>query len=254
MCVCVCVCVCGSVVSAVSGAACSRLVCWPLLHCSHRVERCAEVPRTGDCTPLRAGDIYSACACVVMDPHHMNHHTPTEAASGGGTSSNGSQTSQGSNSTTPVVIPGPSSSSSSSAPPPPVVVGATQAPLTSPVPSTKIVSRNVNGTCELLSHHAVFWIELSVRVTGNWQLLVYAVTGVEWRHHRVSSAHTGRLFGVSGAIRSSSPHLIVHVLHMTSHLCVCLTTPRDKCYFEGICSAILLTKFRQNPPKVRSLM
>ena len=84
-----------------------------------------------------------------MDPHHVNHHTPTEAASGGGTSANNSQSSQGSNSATPVVIPGPSSSSSSSAPPPPVVVGATQPPLTSPVPAAKIVSRNVNGTREL---------------------------------------------------------------------------------------------------------
>jgi hypothetical protein len=108
-----------------------------------------------------------ARARVVMDPHHINHHTPTEVAPGGGTSSNGSQTSHESNSTTPVVIPGSSSCSSSSAPPPPVVVGATQAPLTSPVPFTKIVSRNVKGTCELLSHHAVFWIELSVRVTCN---------------------------------------------------------------------------------------
>jgi hypothetical protein len=87
-----------------------------------------------------------------MDPHHMNHHTPKEGPTpGGGSSSNGSQTSQGSNPATPVVIPGPSSSSSSSAPPPlppPVGVGATQPPLTSPVPSTKIVSRNVNGTRE----------------------------------------------------------------------------------------------------------
>lgn len=82
----------------------------------------------------------------------MNHHTPKEGSTpGGGSSSNGSQTSQGSNPVTPVVIPGPSSSSSSSAPPqpaPPVGVGATQPPLTSPVPSTKIVSRNVNGTRE----------------------------------------------------------------------------------------------------------
>ena len=118
-------------------------------HCSQRVERCAEVTRKGDPSPTRPGDKYSACVCVVMDPHHVNHHTPTEAASGGGTSANNSQTSQGSNSAPPVVIPGPSSSSSSSAPPPPVVVGAAQPPLTSPVPAAKIVSRNVNGTREL---------------------------------------------------------------------------------------------------------
>lgn len=144
----------GSVVSAVNGGACplarSQLLFWRLLHCSQRVVRCAEVTRKGDPTPRQPGDKQvRACACVVMDPHHMNHHTPTEAAPGGGTSSNGSQTSQGSNSATSVVIPGPSSSSSSSVPPPPVVVGATQPPLTSPVPATKIVSRNVNGTREL---------------------------------------------------------------------------------------------------------
>lgn len=113
-------------------------------HCSRRVERCAEVTRKGDSSPPRPGDKYSACACAVMDPHHVNHHTPTEAASGGGTSANNSQTSQGSNSATPIVIPG-----ASSAPPPPAVVGAAQPPLTSPVPSAKIVSRNVNGTREL---------------------------------------------------------------------------------------------------------
>ncbi|XP_021920374.1 NGFI-A-binding protein homolog isoform X5 [Zootermopsis nevadensis] len=84
-----------------------------------------------------------------MDPHHMNHHTPTEVTPGGGTSSNGSQTSQGSNSATPSVIPG--LSSSSSVPPPSVVVGATQPPLTSPAPATKIVSRNVNGTLVVTS-------------------------------------------------------------------------------------------------------
>ncbi|XP_069688585.1 NGFI-A-binding protein homolog isoform X1 [Periplaneta americana] len=88
-----------------------------------------------------------------MDQHPMNHHTPTATPEAAPPASNGSQ---GSNSAPPVVVPGPSSSSSSSAPPPPpVVVGAppaaTQPPLTSPVPTTKIVSRNVNGTLVVTS-------------------------------------------------------------------------------------------------------
>ena len=60
-----------------------------------------------------------------MDSQHM------EVPPGGGSSSNSSQGSQTS-------IPGPSS----------VVVGVPPPPLTSPVPATKIVSRNVNGTRE----------------------------------------------------------------------------------------------------------
>jgi hypothetical protein len=43
------------------------------------------------------------------------------------------------------VIPGPSSSSAPPQPPP-AGAGGTQPPLTPPVPATKIVSRNTNGT------------------------------------------------------------------------------------------------------------
>lgn len=145
-----CVCVCVSVLfrpSVQCSLATGVPTCTPL---QSEGVRCTEVTPNFDRAPHRSGDKYSACVrvcvCVVMDTHHMNHRTPKEGPTpAGGSPSNGNQTSQGSNPGTPLVIPGPSSSSAPPQPPP-AGAGGTQPPLTPPVPATKIVSRNTNGT------------------------------------------------------------------------------------------------------------